>query len=141
MAPKDPKLELLRSVALFAQLRGRELERVAQLADEIDVPAGKVLMRQGETGAEAFVVVEGRLRVERNGRSIAERGPGQVVGEMALLSEGPRTATVTALETSRLLVIGHREFHALLDEQPSVRMAVLDELAGRIRALDDEAAH
>jgi CRP-like cAMP-binding protein len=141
MAPKDPKLELLHSIGLFARLGGRDLERLGQLADEVDVPAGKVLMRQGETGREAFVVVAGHLAVERGGERIAERGPGEVVGEMALLSEGPRTATVTATEASRLFVIGHREFHALMDEQPAIRLAVLDELAGRLRALEDDAAH
>ncbi len=141
MAPKDPKLELLHSVALFAGLGQRELERLGQLTDEIDVPAGKVLMRQGEHGDEMFIVASGGITVERDGRRIAERGPGMVVGEIALLSEGPRTATVTATEASRLFVIGHREFHELMDEQPAIRLQILDELARRIRALEIDAAH
>jgi CRP-like cAMP-binding protein len=141
MAPKDPKLELLHSIGLFARLDRHDLERLGQLTDEVDVPAGKVLMRQGERGAEAFVVVSGRLSVERSGQHIADRGPGEVVGEIALVSDTPRTATVTATEPSRLFVIARREFHALMDRQPSIRLAVLDELARRLSALEVDAAH
>lgn len=141
MAPKDPKLELLRSIPLFAGLSEPAIRRLGQLADEVDVPAGKVLMRQGENGAEAFVVSSGRVEVERDGRVIAERGRGDIFGEIALLSEGPRTATVTTLEPSRLFVLGHREFHALMDEHPAIRLQVLDALARRLRALDIDAAH
>jgi CRP-like cAMP-binding protein len=141
MAPKDPKLELLRSIPLFAGLGDPEIVRLGQLADEIDVPAGKVLMRQGENGAEAFVISSGRVAVERDGRAVAERGRGEFFGEIALLSEGPRTATVTTLEPSRLFVLGHREFHALMDEQPAIRLQVLDKLARRLRALEIDAAH
>jgi CRP-like cAMP-binding protein len=141
MAPQDPKLALLKSIPLFARLGSRELERLGQLFDEVDVPAGKVLMRQGQTGGEMFVVAGGRLAVERNGAHVADRGPGDVVGEIALLSEGPRTATVTATEPSRLFVLGHREFHTLMDEQPGIRLQILDGLAHRIRALEVDAAH
>ncbi|HSG87312.1 MAG TPA: cyclic nucleotide-binding domain-containing protein [Candidatus Limnocylindrales bacterium] len=141
MAPKDPKLDLLHSIGLFSRLDRRDLERLGQLVDEVEVPAGKVLMRQGDTGSEAFVVVSGRLAVVRSGQPLEDRGPGEIVGEIALLSEGPRTATVTAAERTRLLVLGHREFHALMDEQPAIRLAVLDELAVRLRSLEDVAAH
>lgn len=141
MAPKDPKLELLRSIPLFSGLGHQEIQQLGQLAEEIDVPAAKVLMRQGELGAEAFIVSSGRVVVERDGRTIAERGPGDILGEIALLSEGPRTATVTTAEPSRLFVLGHREFHALMDKHPAIRLQVLDALARRIRALETDAAH
>ncbi len=141
MAPKDPKLDLLHSIPLFAGLGSRELQRLGQLFDQVDVPAGKVLMRQGQTGGEMFVVVGGRLTVERDGAIIADRGPGDVVGEIALLSEGPRTATVTASEPCQLFVLGHREFHTLMNEQPAFRLQILDGLAKRIRALEVDAAH
>lgn len=141
MAPKDLKLELLKSIPLFARLDGASIVRLGQLTDEIDVRAGKVLMRQGESGAEMFVVVSGRLTVERDGHPVAERKAGEVVGEIALLSKGPRTATVTAAEASRLLVIERRNFQTLMDEQPQIRLAVLDELAGRLRSLEIDAAH
>lgn len=136
----EPKLDLLHSIPLFARLGRRELQRVGQLADEIEVPDGRVLMRQGDYGHEMFVIVAGRVRVDRDGRTTAERGPGEWIGEMALLSEGQRMATVTATEPTRLLVLAHREFHALMDEMPSVRMAVLESLADRIRTLESPVA-
>lgn len=141
MASTDPKLVLLRSIPLFSNIGERELQRLGQLFDEVDVPAGQVLMRQGNSGAEVFVLATGRVAVERNGAALGERGPGAVIGEIALLSEGPRTATVTTTEPSRLLVLGHREFHSLMDDQPALRLQVLEGLASRIRALEADAAH
>lgn len=141
MAPKDPKIELLKSIPLFSGLDGRELERIAQLMDEVDVPAGKVLMRQGELGAEMFIVLSGRFNVERDGRSLGERGRGDTLGEISLLSEGPRTATVTAADPSRLLVVGHRAFHSLMQVSPTIRLHILDVLARRLRALDRDGVH
>jgi CRP/FNR family cyclic AMP-dependent transcriptional regulator len=137
---RDEKLDLLRTIPLFAGLGRRHIERLGQLCDEVDLPAGHVLMRQGESGDEAMIMVEGRARVERDGRLVAERTNG-VIGEIALLAEGPRTATVTLTEPSRLLVIGHREFHAVMDEMPEVRLAVLSELARRIRELEPDVGH
>ena len=137
----DPKLEMLRGVSLFATLGRAELETVARLADEMEVPAGKVLMRQGETGQQMFVIASGSVLVERDGRELARLGPGDVVGEMALLSEGPRTATATAAEPTTVFVVAHREFHSLLDVSAEVRRCVLDSLAKRIRALDAASAH
>ena len=137
MAPTDPKLALLGSIPLFARLGARELRRLGELFDQVDVPAGKILMQQGQTGGEMFVVAGGRLAVERDGVHIADRGPGDVVGEIALLSEGPRTAT----EPCQLFVLGHREFHALMNEQPALRLQILDGLAQRIRASEIDAAH
>lgn len=137
----DPKLKMLRGVSLFATLGRAELEMVGQLADEIDVPAGKVLMRQGETGQQMFVIASGSVLVERDGRELARLGPGDVVGEMALLSEGPRTATATAAEPTTAFVLAHREFHSLMDSNAEVRRCVLDGVANRIRALDAAAAH
>lgn len=137
----DPKVDLIASVSIFSGMGRRELEQVAQLMDEVDVPAGKVLMRQGETGKEMFVVVQGRVSVERDGKVVAESGPGSAMGEIALLSEGPRTATVTTLEPSRLLVAGHREFHSLMDQHPSVRLCVLNGLANKLRQTDTGTVH
>jgi CRP-like cAMP-binding protein len=139
--PSDPKLDLLRSIPLFERLRKSDLQRLGQLADEVDVGADRVLMRQGDYGREMFVIISGHVRVERDGSHIRELGPGSWVGEMALLSEGLRTATVTTTEPSRLFVVGHREFHALMAEVPSVRMAVYESLAQRIRGMEQSTAH
>jgi CRP-like cAMP-binding protein len=137
----DPKIDRLRSVSLFSALGDRDLERVASLADEVDLPEGKVLIRQGEWGAEMFVVVSGEAIVDRDGVEVARAGPGTVIGEIALLSEGPRTATVTLTAPSRLFVLAHREFHSLMDTVPAVRECVLDELARRLRNHEADRAH
>lgn len=141
MSSGDPKIDLIKSVSLFSGMGRKELEQVAQLMDEVDVPAGTVLMRQGEIGHDMFVIARGRVSVERNGKLIAEHGPGASMGEVALLSEGPRTATVTALEPSTLLYAAHREFHSLMDQHPSVRLCILDGLASKIRLLDESSVH
>lgn len=140
MSP-DAKLELLHGVPLFARLGKAELIRLGQLADEVDVPAGKVLMRKGESASQMFVIASGRVTVERGGRAVTELGPGDWFGEMALISEGTRNATVTTTEPSQLFVLAHREFHALMDDIPSVRTAVLDELADRLRRVEADAAN
>jgi len=137
MAATDSKLEMLRKVPLFATMKDKELAAVEQLADTVDVPAGHVLMRQGSSGGEMFVIASGALSVERDGREVARVGPGEVVGEMALLSEAPRNATVTATEPSTLFVLAHREFHSLLDQSADVRKCVFDAVAQRIQAIED----
>ncbi|HUQ43055.1 MAG TPA: cyclic nucleotide-binding domain-containing protein [Candidatus Limnocylindria bacterium] len=141
MGEADSKAGLLRRVPLFASLRQRDLEALERLTDVIDRPGGDVLMRQGQTGNEAFVIIRGGARVERDGRELAIIGAGDVVGEMALISEGPRVATVTLTEPSQLLVIGHREFHTLMEDSPELRRAVFDELGGRIRNLELDHPH
>jgi CRP/FNR family transcriptional regulator, cyclic AMP receptor protein len=137
----DGKIEALRSVSLFSDLGQRDLEQVAQLADEVDLPAGHVLMREGENGSQAFIIASGEARVERGGRELATLGPGSVLGEMALLAEGPRVATATLTKPSRLFVLAHREFHSLMETQASVRDCVLNEVARRLRGLEPEKAH
>jgi CRP-like cAMP-binding protein len=137
----DGKVEALRSVSLFSDLGQRDLEEVARLVDEVDLPAGHVLMREGENGSQAFIIATGEARVERGGRLVATAGPGTVLGEMALVAEGPRVATATLTRPSRLFVLAHREFHSLLETQPSVRDCVLNEVARRLRALEPEKAH
>ncbi len=141
MSPRDEKLELLKSIPLFAGFGRHELERLGMLTDRVDLPAGRVLMRQGETGHEMFVIVHGRAQIERDGHLIAERGDGDMVGEIALVDTGPRTATVTLTEPSQLLVVGHRDFHSLMEEMPTVRTRVLESLARRVRHLEPDAVH
>ncbi len=137
----DEKLDLLRTVPLFGGLSERDLERIGALADIVDLPAERRIMTQGERGAEMFVMVSGNARVERDGESLGERGPGTVLGEIALIDGGPRTASVTLAADSRLLVLARREFHTLMDEFPEVRVQVLDAVAHRLRSLDREGVH
>jgi CRP-like cAMP-binding protein len=135
----DGKLELLKRVPLLAGHGRREIEEVGRLAEEIDVPAGRVLMREGETGREFFVLVTGDVAIERDGTRVRTMAPGDFFGEIALLAEGPRTATATTESPAKLLVLGHREFHSLMDQHPAIRTCVLDALAKRIRNLEPDA--
>lgn len=139
---KDAKVELLRGVSLFSACSDRELSRIASLVDEIDVREGKILTREGEPGREAFVVVEGQARVTVGNRAkVAPLGPGSAIGEMSLLDQGPRSATVTAETEMRLLVLDSRSFSALIAEIPSVARKVLRTMAERLRMAEREAAH
>ena len=138
---RDDKLELIRSVPLFSGLTDHELERVASLADIVDLPKDRVIMTQGQLGWEMFVVVTGSARVDRDGQSLGERGPGEVLGEIALLDGGPRTATVTLAQPSRLLVLARREFGELMDEFPEIRLRILETVVHRLRGLDRDAIH
>lgn len=141
MASTDGKMDQLRSVPLFEKLGGRQLEAVGRVADTVDLPAGKVLMRQGDMGAEMFVLVAGGAQVERAGREAIDVGPGTILGEMSLVAEAPRVATVTLTEPSTLIVISHRDFHALLDDSPEILRGVFDSLASRIRWLEADTPH
>ncbi len=137
----DPKLDMLHAIPLFARLGKSELTRLGQLADQVDVPAGRVLVREGDYASDMFVVKSGRVTVQQGDRTVKELGPGSWFGEMALLSEGKRNATVTTLEPSTLFVVAHREFHSLMDEMPTVRTSVLDCVADRLRKVEADAAN
>jgi CRP/FNR family transcriptional regulator, cyclic AMP receptor protein len=138
---RDEKLDLLHRIPLFSGFDRHRLERLGQLADEVDVPAGKVLMRQGDTGSDMMVLVTGSVAVDRDGNRLNTLGAGDFFGEIALVDNGPRTATVTAEEPSRLLVIAHRDFHAMMDEFPEVADQVMNALANRVRHLEPDAPH
>lgn len=138
---KDEKLEILRRVPLFSRIQGKELLRLGMLANEVDLPKGRVLMREGQRGEEMFIVVEGEASVERGGRTVATRRAGEFFGEIALVDGGPRTATVTLTTDSRLLVLGRREFQTVLEEFPNVRLRVLEALAARVRSAEPDSAH
>jgi CRP/FNR family transcriptional regulator, cyclic AMP receptor protein len=128
---KDAKVEAIRSVPLFARLSKRELEDVAQLADEIDLPEGRTLMRQGERGQEFFVLLDGTVSVEQDGKELRTLGPGDFFGEIALVSRGERTATVTTTAPSRALVVSDQGFRSLISRSPAIQEKVLEALAER----------
>ena len=130
----NAKLELLRGIPLFEHCTKKDLQHIAGLADEIDLRAGKVLIQEGERGREFFVIVGGEVEVRRNGRRVATLGPGDFVGEMALLSKIPRVATVTAVTPLDVLVITDRAFLDLLEKTPSLTVKVAQTLAARVGA-------
>lgn len=136
----DPKLDLLRRVPLFTQCRGEPLELISRLADEVDVPDGYTLMRQGDIAHEFFLIVEGKVRIERNGKTLKTLGPGDYLGEVALLSESPRTATAMTEGPTSLLVITHQGFHSLLDSSSTIRSAIFEGVAAYLRDLLPDSA-
>src|SRR5512132_3094148 len=117
---KDTKVELLHAVPLFASCSKAELQRIASLADELDLGDGATLIREGERGREFLVVVDGTVTVTKRGKKIRDLGAGDFIGEIALISDVPRTATVTATSPVRLLVVTDRAFRGLIDEMPSI---------------------
>lgn len=136
MANKKQQLDSLRNVALFSACSNKELEKVAKASDLLTVPAGRVIMEQGQTGREAFVLVEGEVVIKRNNRKVTTLDSGSVVGELALLDHGPRTATATCQTECTFLVIDHRRFVAVVDSIPSISKKLMASLAARIRELD-----
>jgi CRP/FNR family transcriptional regulator, cyclic AMP receptor protein len=129
---RNQKVELIRRVPLFAHCSKRELERIAGIADEIDLRQGKVLIREGASGREFFVLLEGAADVTKNGRRLNQLGSGDFFGEIALVSRSPRTATVTATTPVRALVVTERSFQRLLEDSPEIQRKVLVALAERL---------
>jgi CRP/FNR family transcriptional regulator, cyclic AMP receptor protein len=139
---RDAKLELLASVPLFRACSKRDLSRIASLADEIEVPQGKVLTKQGEPGWEFFVIADGQAKASMRGRRSVPLRQGSFFGEMSLLDGGPRSATVTAETDMLLLVLSSRSFSSLIDEVPLVGRRVLQVMAERLReAEQSQPAH
>ena len=132
MLHRNAKIELLRHVPLFGRCSKKELEQIASLADEIDLPRGKELTKEGEPGREFFVLVTGTASVHRKGRKVNEMRDGDFFGEIALLSGAPRTATVTATSPVRALVVTDRDFRRLLKSTPDMQLKVLEALAERV---------
>ena len=139
MAPPNAKIELLRRVPLFAGCKSSALEEIQQLADEVDVPDGYTLIREGTFGEQFFLIVQGRVRIERGGKTIRTMGPGEYLGEISLIDKGRTTATATSEGPARLFVLGHREFNSLLDRSPAIRLEITSALARRVRQLDPDA--
>ena len=136
----DPKLDLLRRVPLFTQCKAEPLDLISRLADEVDVASGYTLMRQGDIAREFFLIVDGKVRIERDGKTLKTLGPGDYLGEVALLSESPRTATAVTEGPTKLLVITHQGFNSLLDSSPTIRMAIFESVAVYLRSLVPDSA-
>jgi CRP/FNR family transcriptional regulator, cyclic AMP receptor protein len=129
---RNEKVDLIRRVPLFTHCTRAELAEVSKIADEIDVPEGKELTREGDRGREFFVLLEGNAAVRQGSRKVNTLGPGDFFGEIALVSRSPRTATVTTTTPARLLVITATSFKTLLNHQPKIQLRVLEALADRL---------
>lgn len=136
MARVPNPLTALRHVPLFSSCSAKDLARIAKACEQVTFPAGRVLIEQGQPGREAFIVVKGTAVVRRSGRKIAHVGPGAMIGELALLDHGPRTATVVCETECDVLVLSQRHFHGVLDDVPALSHKLLATLAARIREFD-----
>ena len=138
---KSDRVELLHSVWLFERCSPKELQAIAKLATPLGADEGQVLAREGKNGGEFFVIVEGTAEATLDGVRIAELGPGQFFGEMALLDQGPRVATVVARSSMLLLVLSGGEFDELIRQSiPSVSRRMLTVLGRRLREADERIA-
>lgn len=133
---RDQKIDMLATVPLFSGCSKKELKTIATLADEVDLREGKVLTRQGAPGREFFVLLEGTVEVVRDGKRISTLAGGDFFGELALISNIPRTATVTATSPIRALVVVGRDFRRLLSEDTGIAAKVLGTMAERMPPAD-----
>ena len=130
--PTMERLLFLHKVPLFAELDPADLQQVARVASERAFADGETVFRQGERGDALYVVVDGALRVEQDGRPVATRGRGEVVGEMSIVSDRPRIATAVGAGDGRALRIGRAEFEAILRDRPETAIGVIRVLALRL---------
>jgi CRP/FNR family transcriptional regulator, cyclic AMP receptor protein len=140
-ASPEHTTQLLSQTRLFAGIDAEGLARIAARMTELEVPADRVIARQGEIGTGFFVIVSGMVRVIRDGETLAELGPGDFFGELSVLDGKPRNAQVVSTEPTTCLALATWEFEAVVREQPSVALAILRELAGRLRDLTDAHHH
>ena len=124
------RLETLRSIPMFAELSDRSLKRIRALSDEVEVPAGQLLVQPRQAGSGLFIIEEGTVLVEPRGQKI-ELGPGQFFGEIALLSSHPHTARVRAKTALRCLAINRFNFRKLLESEPKIAISMLETMASR----------
>jgi CRP/FNR family transcriptional regulator, cyclic AMP receptor protein len=134
----NTKADQLANVQLFATCTSRELAQIALAIDERAAAAGEVVVRQGDEGTALFLIVSGLAEVTRDGQAVVTLGPGEYFGELALLDGSPRSASVTASSGLSLLVLGQREFVAVIDEWPGVARKLLIQLATRLRDAEQE---
>ena len=131
---KNAKVDLIRSVPLFSHCSNAQLGALAAEADELDFPEGRTLTREGDRGREFMVIIDGWATVTRNGRKINELGSGDFLGEIALISGAPRTATVTTSAPTRVLVLTDRAFKRVTREIPAINASLVKALSERLQA-------
>ena len=132
----DRKVQMLSKVPLFSECNQRELSRIASLADEIEVDKGTVLTKEGMPGRECFVVSEGKAKATLRGKKLASYDSGDVFGEMSLLDNEPRSATITAESEMVLFVVDSRSFWGLCEQAPSVTRKIMKSISQRLRRVE-----
>jgi CRP/FNR family transcriptional regulator, cyclic AMP receptor protein len=137
---QDTKVAALKRAPLFEGLSKKELTQLARVSEDMEIEPGTVLTKEGEIGHEFFVIVDGEVEVKRKGRSLGSRGDGDFLGEIALLQETPRTATVTAKTPLRVFVLTSKDFKHLVEGHPNVERKVMQALARRVADLAEDPA-
>ena len=134
--PHDTKVDALKQCPLFAELSRDELQELAKTTEDLEVDEGKVLCREGEPAQEFFVIIEGEAEATKGGKSLRTMGPGDFFGEIGLIEDIPRTATVTAASELRFFVLTRQSFWGMLDRMPGVERKILRALAKRLLATE-----
>jgi len=130
---QDTKANALGRCPFFTGLSRKELLELAKVTEDLEVEEGKTLTREGQSGSEFFVIVDGEVSVTKDGSEIRTLGPGEFFGEIALLADTPRTATVTAKTPLRFFVLTRQAFRSLLAHQPELEEKVIKALDERLR--------
>ena len=138
---QDRRTELLGACRLFAGVAPEDLATVAGRTVEVEFPAGRAIARQGEIGTGFFLVVEGTVRVVRDGNEVAVLGPGEFFGELSVLDGLPRIAQVVAIEPTRCIALATWEFEQAILESPKLALAILRGLAARVRSVTEQQHH
>ena len=129
----NPTVAALSRVGLFSGLAAKDLATIAAVAEEREVPVGAVLTEQGEPGDEFFLIADGEVEVRIDDREVRRLGPGEYLGEIALIFGGKRTATAVASKPTRLYVLGEASFTAMLRKQPRIEDKILTTVTERMR--------
>ncbi len=137
----DRRSDLLGQCPLFTGATRDDVAALARVATEVEFPAHHVIARQGEIGTGFFVIVSGLVRVVRDGRTLAELGPGDFFGELSVIDQQPRIAQVVTEEPTTCLALASWDFERVLLDQPRLALTILRGLAGRLRQLTDEQRH
>ena len=127
------RVVFLKGVQLFTEIPGSELARVAQVAEELELPPDVEVMREGDLGDSLYLVLEGRVTVYKGGREVARLGPRECVGELALLDSEPRSATVRTAEPTRMLKLEREAFYELMNDHLEITRGIMRVLTRRLR--------
>ena len=134
---QDTKADALARCPFFQGLSRGDLLKLAKITEDLEVDEGRALTREGQSGSEFFVIIDGEVGVSKDGQEIRTLGPGDFFGEIALLEDTPRTATVTAKTPLRFFVLTRQAFRSLLAHQPELEQKVLAALQERVQATSD----
>jgi CRP/FNR family cyclic AMP-dependent transcriptional regulator len=126
----------LKRVPLFNGCTDKQLEFIASRVEELDFPSGKTLCKEGQSGGDFFIILSGTAEARRSERPVRAMGPGDFFGEIALVDNGPRTATVVATSPLRCLVLGPNQFQDVLYQNADIAVKVMHALASRLRATE-----